>query len=47
MVTYQSWRWDLTMYQCMWGVGIAPFYHMLFGLCKATLVRWFGAPVWI
>ena len=45
-VTYQSWRWDLTMYQWM-GVGITPFCHMLVGLCKATLVSWYGAPVWI
>ena len=37
VVTYQSWRWDPTMYQCM-GCRDLPSCHMLFGLCKATWV---------
>ena len=36
-VTYQSWRWDLTMYQHV-GCRDCTSYHLLFGLCKATLV---------
>ena len=29
-VTYQSWRW-IRPCTSMWGVEIAPSYHMLFG----------------
>ena len=36
VVTYQSWRWDLTVYQHV-GVEIAPSYPMQFNLYKATL----------
>ena len=29
------------------GVETIPFCHTLFGLFKASLVSWYGAPVWI
>ena len=36
-VTYQSWRWDLTVYQCA-GAGIAPSCHMPSGPYRVILV---------
>ena len=35
-VTYQSWRWDLMVYQHA-GCGTTPSYPMQLDPCKATL----------
>ena len=36
-VTYQRWRWDLTVYLHALDVGIIPSYHMPSGPYKAIL----------
>ena len=45
-VTYQSWRWDLMVYQHA-GYRITPSYPMQLDPCKAILESWYRAPVWI